>query len=399
MNEGRTLLTGDSLEEASALLRARGWDGWLLYDHHGQNPIAHALLGAGRTSRPAYAFVPRDGVPVLLRHAIEASAWREWPFGIREYRGWRELDRQLRALLAGARTVAMEVSPRARIPALDRVPGGVVELVRETGAAVVSSADLITVTYARWSDDGLALHRRAAAVVREVAHAAFRRAGEAVVAGAPLEEGVLADWIRSRLRGAGLTEQEDCIVAAGARAADPHYQPGGRGGLLGRDQLVLIDLWGAFGGGGIAADQTWMGFLGSAPPRRALEVWAAARDARDAALAFIRDRWAVAGSVRGWEVDRAARDLLADRGLGDYFVHRLGHSIDRELHGSGPNLDDLETREERVLIPGIGFSVEPGVYIPGELGVRSEVNVYMSPDGPEVTPADYQRELLLPAAD
>ena len=393
------LLTGKRLEEASALLRARGWDGWLLYDYHDQNPLAHALLGAGPTSRPAYAFVPRDGAPVLLRHAIEASPWRGWPFGVREYRGWRDLDRQLSSLLAGARTVAMEVSPRGWVAALDRVPSGVVELVREAGASVVSSADLITVTYARWSADGLALHRRAAAVVREVAHAAFRRAAGAASAGTPLEERVLADWIRSRLRGAGLTEQEDCIVAAGARAADPHYQPVGRGGVLERDQLVLIDVWGAFGGGGIAADQTWMGYLGSAPPRRVVEVWAAVRDARDAALAFIADRWAAAAGVRGWEVDRAARDLLVARGLGDCFVHRLGHSIDRRLHGSGPNLDDLETHEERPLIRGIGFSVEPGVYIPGELGVRSEVNVYMSPDGPEVTPADYQRELLLPTAD
>lgn len=396
MSEGQPLLAGDRLEEASSLLRARGWDGWLLYDFREQNPLAHDLLGAGRTTRPAYAFVPREGLPVLLRHAIEASPWRGWPFEVREYRGWRELDRELRALLSSVRTVAMEVSPQGRIPALDRVPAGVVELVKEIGAEVMSSAELITVTYSRWSTEGLALHRRAAVAIREIAHSAIRRAGDAVRTGAPLEEGALADWVRTRLRELGLTEREDCIVAAGSRAADPHYEPVGRGGVLTRDSLVLIDLWGAFPAGGIPADQTWMGFLGPQPSQRVIEVWGAVRDARDTAIALLKERWGEGDVARGWEVDRAARDTLAKRGLGDYFVHRLGHSIDRELHGSGPNLDDLETREERSLIVGVGFSVEPGVYIPGELGVRSEVNVYMGPDGPEVTPANYQRELLLP---
>ena len=397
MSECRTRLTGARLEEATSLLRDSGSDGWLLYDFGEQNPLALELLGAGRTTRPAYALVPREGAPVLLRHSIEASPWRGWPFEVREYRGWRELDRALRALLSGVRTVAMEVSPQGRIPALDRVPAGVVERVKEIGPVVVSSAELITATYARWSAEGLAMHRRAAAVIREIAHSALWRAGEAALAGSALEEGALAEWIRTRLREAGLT-QEDCIVAADARAADPHYEPAGRGGVLERDCLVLVDLWGAFPEGGIPADQTWMGFLGGRPPGRVTKVWSAVRDARDAALALLDERWRGGELPRGWEVDRAARDALVTSGFGDYFVHRLGHSIDRELHGSGPNLDDLETREERSLIAGIGFSVEPGVYIPGELGVRSEVNVYMGPDGPEVTPANYQRELLLPNA-
>ena len=398
MSEGRTLLTGERLQEASSLLGDAGCDGWLLYDFDEQDPLAHELLGAGRTTRPAYALVPREGPPILLRHAIEASPWRGWPFEVRVYRGWRELDRMLRALLSGVRTVAMEVSPGGRIPALDRVPAGVAERVKEIGAAVVSSADLITATYARWSTEGLVSHRRAAVAIREIAHAAFWRAGEAAQGGAALEEGALAEWIRARLREAGLTG-EDSIVAAGSRAADPHYEPVGRGGVLTPGSLVLVDLWGAFPDDGIPADQTWMGFLGRKPPGRVTEVWSAVRDARDAALAFLEARWVSGQAPRGWEVDRAARETLASRGLGDYFVHRLGHSIDRELHGSGPNLDDLETREERSLIPGIGFSVEPGVYIPGELGVRSEVNVYMGSDGPEVTPANYQRELLVPKAE
>ena len=395
-----TLLDPGRLGELRALLPQVGADAWLLYDFRDQNPLAHALLGLEKTTRRAFALFPREGEPRLLHHAIEASAWRGWPWETRRYSGWRELATELKELLEGVDTVAMEVSPGDQVPTLDRVPMGVAELVRETGVRIVSSGDLVSHFHSRWSDRGLELHWTAARTVREVAHGAFARAAEAVGAGDPVSEGHLMDWIRERLRDEGLRDQEDCIVAVGRNAADPHYHPGGgregpAGALLGPDSLVLIDLWGRHPDEGVAADQTWMGFLGTDPPPRAVEVWEVVRDARDRALDFLVERGERGEEVRGWEVDQVARDVMEERGFLRYFVHRLGHSIDSELHGSGPNLDHLETRDERRLLPGVGFSVEPGIYVPGEIGVRSEVNVYWGEDGPRVTTPDPQRDLLL----
>lgn len=335
--------------------------------------------------------VPVAGEPALLRHAIEASAWAGWPSRVVEYTGWRELRSGLEALLSGVRVVAMESSPDGSIPAVDRVPAGVVSMVESTGTRVVSSADLVTRLYSRWSDQGLVLHRRAAEIVRRTAIDAFHHAARALGEGAPATEGELASRIHVALRDAGVDDQVGTIVAGGTRSADPHYKPDGAGEPLASGEVVLIDLWGAIGPNGVPADQTWMGFLGDQPPERVLEVWSAVREARDAATGFL-----TAGRElpRGYEVDRVARDVLGRAGFGERFVHRLGHSIDTHLHGSGPNLDDLETRDARRLIHGIGFSVEPGIYLPGEFGVRSEVNVYLGPKGPEVTPGRVQSELL-----
>lgn len=395
MTAAGPLLDPARLDELRRLLHDGGADAWLLYDFRDQNPLAHSLLGLGKTTRRAFALFPREGEPRLLHHAIEALAWRAWPWTRRSYSGWRELEVELGSLLEGMETVAMESSPMDQVPTVDRVPMGVVEMVRNAGATVVSSGDLVSHFHSRWSPRGLELHRTASRVVRDTAHAAFARAAEAAAGGDPISEGPLMAWIGDRLRAGGLTDQEDCIVAVGKNAADPHYHPADAGSLLLPDSLVLIDLWGRHPDGGIAADQTWMAFLGEAPPARAVEVWEVVRDARDRALEFLQQRGGAGEGVQGWEADQVARDAMAEQGFEQYFVHRLGHSIDRELHGSGPNLDHLETRDERRLLPGVGFSVEPGVYIPGEIGVRSEVNVYWGESGPEVTTPEPQRDLLL----
>jgi Xaa-Pro dipeptidase len=387
------LLRPDAPARVGDLLSEAGLDGWLLYDFGGQNPLAHALLGLGKTTRRAFVLFRRTGEPVLLRHAIEASAWSGWRWEARSYSGWKELERALPDLLGGARRVAMEVSPGNAVPTVDRVSAGVLELVRGTGVEVASSGDLVSHFHSVWGDAGLASHRRAAAIVREVAHGAFERAGAAIRSGAPLREADLMAWIVSELQGRGLADQTGCIAAVARNAADPHYHPSDGGDLVEPGQALLVDLWGAEAGG-IPADQTWMAFLGDRPDPRTVEIWSAVRDARDRALELLAEAHASGRELRGFEVDRAARDLLEAKGFGRWFVHRLGHSIDRDLHGSGPNLDDLETRDDRRILPGTGFSVEPGVYIPGEIGVRSEVNVYWGDDGPEVTPSSIQRELV-----
>jgi len=380
--------------DVQAALGEHGLDAWLLYAFHDVNPIAQRLLGLGHTSRRSFVLVPAEGSPVALIHAIEGSAWRHWPFERRSYTGWRGLEAELETLLEGRSRIAMEVSPGGAVPTLDLVPGGLVGALLERGVTIASSGDLVSRFHSVWTPEQRDDHTRAAEMVAAVAAEAFERAAGAVRAGAPTTEGALSDWIRGALSAQGLVHETDCIVAAGPAAADPHYAPVGDGHEIRRGDLLLIDLWGGFPGS-VPADQTWMGYLGRSVPARADEVWRAVRDARDAAVQFLHDRFAEGGEVRGFEVDDVARGVIEARGFGPYFVHRTGHSIDTSLHGSGPNLDHLESRDDRLLLPGVGFSVEPGVYIPGEIGVRSEINVYWGAGGPEVTPARIQDELLL----
>ncbi|MBM4184706.1 MAG: aminopeptidase P family protein [Gemmatimonadetes bacterium] len=375
-------------------LQELGLDGWLLYEFHGVNRIAVSLLGLGKTTRRSFVLIPAQGEPVALIHAIEASSWRHWKFERRVYSGWRDMEEQLAALVAGKQRLAMEISPGGSVPGLDYVPAGAASMLLGLGLELASSGDLVSRFHSAWTPSQLDEHRRAAEIVAGVARRAFTRAAKAVRAGKPTTEGALSDWIRGELQGAGLTEQMDTIVAIGPTASDPHYAPVGAGEKIERGQLLLIDLWGAFPGS-VAADQTWMGMLGPSIDARTRRVWEAVRDARDAALAFLRERAEAGAEVRGYEVDDVARAVIRERGFGDRFVHRTGHSIDTELHGSGPNLDNLETKDDRVLVPGVGFSVEPGIYVPGKIGVRAEVNVYWGPKGPEVTPSEVQRDIFL----
>jgi Xaa-Pro aminopeptidase len=377
-----------------AALREMELDGWLLYEFHGINPVSVRLLGLGHTTRRSFVLVPAQGTPVALIQAIEASSWRHWPYERRTYSGWKEMESELADLLSGLTRLAAEVSPGGAVPTLDYLPAGLASVLLGMGVELSSSGDLISRFHSAWTEVQRADHLRASEVVAEIARRAFERAAEAIRAGTPTTEGALSEWIRAQLRGAGLVDQMDCIVAIGTRAADPHYQAVGAGETIARGDLLLIDLWGAYAGS-VAADQTWMGMMGARVDERVQEIWEAVRDARDAALQFLRERFDAGVDVRGFEVDQVARALITDRGYGERFVHRTGHSIDTDLHGSGPNLDDLETRDDRTLVPGVGFSVEPGIYLPNEIGIRSEVNVYWGPEGPEVTPARVQSEIFL----
>lgn len=227
-----------------------------------------------------------------------------------------------------------------------------------------------------------------------MARRAFERAADAIRSGSPTTEGALSEWIVEQLQDAGLVHLPACIVAIGPRASDSHYAPVGAGETINRGDLLLIDLWGAYEGS-VAADQTWMGVMADAVDARTQEIWEAVRDARDAAVDFLRERFEAGEDVRGFEVDDVARAVIVDRGYGEYFVHRTGHSIDTDLHGSGPNLDNLESRDDRRLLPGVAFSVEPGIYITDDIGIRSEVNVHWGANGPEVTPSEVQSEIFL----
>ncbi len=385
----------EQVAKVQAALRDTGLEGWLFFDLRGQNSIATAMLGLGWTSRRSFTLIPSEGDPVTLIHAIEHSSWRHWPWGIIEYAGWREMESRLSELIGGRKRLAMEVSPRSSVPTLDRVPSGILDLLREAGVDPVSSGNLVSTFHSVWSTEQLEAHRVSAETVRAVAMDAFTRAAEHARLSRPLFEGQLGGWIRDELGARGLPVHADAHVAIGPNAADPHYDPRDAGDKVAAGEVLLIDLWAKPTEGGVFADQTWMGILSDAIPARLQTIWEAVRGAREAGIDFLRSCHEQGREVRGYEVDDVCRGFIVDRDFGEFFVHRTGHSMDIELHGSGPNLDNLETRDDRLLVRGVGFSVEPGIYIPGDVGVRSEINVHWGAGGPEVTPRERQDEILV----
>lgn len=391
------MLDVNSLASIQSAIRHAGVDGWLIYDFHGLNPIAVGMLDLhGMTTRRFFVYVPASGTPTALTHNIEQGPWQTWPanWGKERYSSWRELESLVRRLVQGKK-VAMEYSPGDAVPYLDRVPAGVVELVREAGGDVVTSADLVSRFYAVWNDEQRASHERAARAVSTIGQEAIRLAGSRADSAAPMTEYTLATWIRERFTAGGLETDHGPIVAIGPNAANPHYEPTAeRSATIKRGDVLLIDLW-AKEKDGVYADQTWMGSLGQ-PTDRDKAIWLAVRDARDAAISLLEKKISAHEQVSGGEVDDTARAVIVKRGFGEFFVHRTGHSIDpRDLHGSGPHIDNLETREERALIPGVGFSIEPGIYLTGDVGMRSEVNAYVGTDAVLITPRDYQKDLLI----
>ena len=391
------LVTLESVGEVQRALADANLDGWLLFDFRGINPIAAGMLALdGMVSRRIFVLIPREGVPVAVTHAIEQAPWRDWPSQWERtvYSSWRALESQLEKLVGGKR-IAMEYSPGDAVPYLDRIPAGVIEMVRAAGATVVSSGELVSRFYAVWTDEQLESHKRAAELIAQVGKDAGKRVAELARGTSPPTENEIRGWILDRFQSAGLECDHGPIVAIGPNAANPHYEPTPeRSSKIEDGAILLIDLW-AREPNGMFADQTWMFSLGQ-PSDRNVKLWLAVRDARDAAIALLRERIENGEPVRGGEVDDAARAVIESRGLGRYFVHRTGHSIDvRELHGSGPHIDNLETREERLLIPGVGFSLEPGVYIAGEVGFRTEVNAYVAPHELVVTPSHPQTDLII----
>ncbi len=391
------MLTPAMLPALQRQLAALELDGWLLYDFRGTNAIASGLLGfSGLVSRRVFAWIPRQGAPIGIQHAIEPGPWAKWPreWPLITYSGWRSLESEVAALVSGKR-VAMEYSPGDAIPYLDRVPAGVLDLVRAAGATVVSSGELVSQVYATWTPEQRASHERAAEQIRTIALDTMTEAGARARTATPASEYELQQGILARFAAAGLITDHGPDVAASENAANPHYEPSADAPRLVREgDVLLIDLW-AHEQDGVYADQTWMATVGP-PSVLAVSVWDAIRDARDAALALLHQRLSAGDPVRGAEADDAARAIIEARGFGPYFTHRTGHSIDsRELHGSGPQLDNLESRDDRLLIPGVGFSVEPGIYIPGQLGMRTEVNALVLEQALLVTPQELQHDLLV----
>jgi Xaa-Pro dipeptidase len=393
-----TVLAGFDFPALRAALAELGADGWLLFDFRGVNPIVGHVLGLGGhglATRRLFVWLPRAGDPVAVAHKIELGPLAGFPGEVRPYAAWPQLHAELKRLVAG-KTVAMEISPRDNVPYLDRVPYGVVELLQSLGARVVSSAPLVTRFAARWSAAELEGHRRAAQALADIAREAIGWAGSEAARGAEVRETAVQRRIVEAFARAGLVTDNPPIVGFQVNSANPHYEPrAGADRRLAAGDVILVDLWAGPAKGSVFADQTWMGFAGPSPDAEVARVWDTVRRARDAAVELLRARWRDRAAVTGADLDDAARGVIREGGYGDWFVHRTGHSIDRDLHGSGPHIDNFETEDTRALVPGVGFSVEPGVYLPDRFGMRSEINVYIDATGPEVSPKAPQEALIL----
>jgi Xaa-Pro aminopeptidase len=367
----------EALQEADAL------DGWLFYDFRGSDPLAYRILlldPSRHVTRRWYYWIPATGEPIKLLHRIEPHVLNELPGHDYQYVSWEQQRVLLSSLLKGRRRIAMQYSPLNAVPYLSRVDAGTIELIRSFGIEVVTSADLVQRFEAVWTDEQLESHRYATEALRRIVDEAFAHVGASITKGRPLTEYGLQQFILSRIHDAEMTTSSAPIAAVDAHSADPHYGPVESGSCpVTRDNLVLIDLWAKrTEPGSVYGDITWTGYTAKRTPPKQQAIFEHVRRGRDAALSFVQQRVASGRFPFGWEVDDVCRNVIREAGYGDFFVHRTGHSIGEEVHGNGANIDNLETQDSRLLIPRTCFSIEPGIYLPGEFGIRSELDVYIS---------------------
>jgi Xaa-Pro aminopeptidase len=373
------------LAAVQTALQQFGLDGWLLYDFRGLNVLARRVVGldaGAMLSRRWFYFVPAKGEPKKLNHRIEPHALKHLPGTQQLYLRWQELEAGVAYLVKGARRVAMEYVPRNANPYVSRVDAGTVELVKAQGVEVVPSGDLIQLFEACWDDEQWAMHLEAAKHTRSAYDAAFDFIAARVRARGSVRETEVQKCILDHFAAHGLITDHPPICAVNAHSGDPHYEPGApEDGEICKGDFVLIDLWAKLNKPrSVYSDLTWTAFVGDEVPEKHTKVFQIVARARDAAIARVRDAFQKGQRLQGWEVDQAARDVIEASGYGAAFCHRTGHSIGQETHGNGANMDNLETHEERTVLPRTCFSVEPGIYLP-EFGVRSEVNVFVDAAG------------------
>jgi Xaa-Pro dipeptidase len=377
-------------------LRAAKLDGWLFYDFRGRDPIAQRILQLpeGMRTRRWFYFVPAKGVPRKLVHKIEAESLASLPGETLYYAAQDELRKNLAKILRRARSVAMQYSPKNEIPYVAMVDAGTIELVRNSGSKVISSADLVQKYEACWSAAQLDSHLMAGAAIDRIVGEAFRHAAKFVRDNVSLTEYDLKQWILTEFVDAGLQTEEGPDIAVGAHASDPHYTPlPGKSSQIREGDLLLLDVWGKTKSpGSVYYDVTWVGYLGAKVPEKYAKIFRIVSEARDKAIELIRSSIGAGKPLHGWQVDKAARGVIEKAGYGKYFFHRTGHSIGEKVHGNGVNMDGLETWDARHLIPRTCNSVEPGIYLP-EFGIRTEVDMYIGERDARVTGA-IQTEIL-----
>ena len=386
------------LDAVQASLSEFGLDGWLLYNFRESNPLARRVLGLDQKpagSRRYFYFIPARGTPRKLVHRIETAALDDLPGGKTIYLTWQQLEAGVADLLAGSRRVAMEYAPRVSNPYVSKVDAGTIEMVRSLGVEVASSGDLIQLFESTWDDDQWAMHREAERFTTAGFDLAFGLIAERTRGGGSIRETEVQAAIMDHFHRNGLTTYSPPIVGVGPHSGDPHYEPlPGRDAAIVAGDFVLIDLWAKMDRPrSVYSDLTRVGFVGTTVPDRHAEVFKIVAEARDAAIACVREAYAAGRPLQGWEVDAACRRVIDQAGHGEHFIHRTGHNIGQEVHGNGAHMDNLETHEERRVLPRTCFSIEPGIYLP-EFGVRSEVNVFVDASGQVHVTGGLQAEVL-----
>lgn len=389
------------LQRIQKALRDRKIDGWLFCDFHNRDHLGIRILGLDpnrMTTRRWFYFIPAKGEPKRLVHSVEKGKLDALPGSKTVYLPWEQLHASLKKMLGPKKKIAMQYSPMNNIPAVSMVDAGTIELVKSFGHKVVSSADLVQLFEAVIDEKGYASHKEAGVLVDRVRAEAYQRIADGIQQGNGVSELDVTQFILRRFTELGLTTGDAPIVGSNEHPADPHFEstPANNRPFKPGD-TVLIDLWAKKNEpGAIYYDITWSGFIGKEPPAEYVKMFTTVMKARDAAVAFVKERFAKKKPVAGWEVDEVCRAVVKKAGYGKYFVHRTGHSIGEEVHGNGGNIDNLETRDDRQLMPGCCFSIEPGIYLEQKkMAVRTEINVFIRHDGvPEVT-GEIQRELVL----
>jgi Xaa-Pro dipeptidase len=398
-------MEGALIEEIQQALKEADLDGWLFYSFRGSDPIAANILGLSSEGHMAtrrwFYLVPQEGEPTKINHSIERDVLDSLPGKKLIYLPWQQLHEHLKNSLLALTDkrkprVAMQYSPDAAIPYLSRVDAGTIELIRSFGVEIISSADLVQKFESAWGDEQLAMHEESARGLYEVVADAFAEIGRRIKAGTPTNEYDIQKYMLHRFSERNMISKDPPIVAVNANSAMPHYEPTAeRHSAINEGDFVLIDLWAKLDRpNSVYADITWTSFVGSQVPEEVTKVFNVVRDARDAATDYVKDAFKSGRTIYGWQVDDVCRAVIEKAGYGQYFIHRTGHNIHTEVHGNGANIDNLETKDSRVLIPRTCFSIEPGIYLEGRFGVRSEIDVYVSEDDARVTGGEPQREVV-----
>ncbi len=385
------------LKNAQLTMQQENIDCWLVHDFQSTNPIMAQLLpNPGFLSRRIFLVIPAEGEPVLLGSRIDNDTIRGFPYPARFYVSWQEMQAKLTNLLADYNTIGLDYSPDCAIPVSSRIDAGTLEFIRGLGKSVVSAANVFQSAAAVWSEAALKAHLEDCARVAQIKDEAFQFIKARLQADEPVTEYDVQQFIMQQFAAGGLETPYPPIVGVNANSGDPHYSPSKtRFASIKKGDWILIDLWARRPGHDyIFSDITWVGFAGPEPLAKHQEIFEIVRNARDEAINFLNAETASGKPIEGWQVDDAVRQVIDGAGYGQYFFHRTGHSLGpgSNTHGQGANIDNLETHDTRKLMPGIGFSIEPGIYLP-EFGVRSEINVYMAAGGPQVT-TPVQQEII-----
>ena len=386
-----------NISEIQKAIREEQLDGWLFFDHHRRDPLAYRVLQftpGSMVSRRWYYFIPAQGDPRRLVHKIEAHTLDPLPGAQTEYAEWNEMVGRVREILGGAKRIAMQYSPNCAIPYVAMVDAGTIELVRGLGVEIVTSANLVQRFEAKWSAAQLESHFEAARRIDEVRRAAFAKIGDSQRAGARVTEWDIKQFILARYKEEGIFIDHGPDVAVNGNASNPHYDPSKEHcSEIKRGDLVLIDMWGKLEKpDSVYYDITWTGFCGENPPDAIRNVFEVVTTARDCAIKRVQEAVAAGEELRGFEVDDAARSHIKAKGFGDFFFHRTGHSIGTDIHGTGANMDNFETHDERKVMAWTCFSIEPGIYLP-EFGIRSEIDMFVDDNSARVT-GEIQRKLI-----